>query len=88
MFDPPLDLAKARVLVCNDDGIAAPGLRVLERIARQVSSDVWVVAPELEQSGAGHSLTLHRPLRLRQLGASASRSMVHRPIACCSPRPR
>ncbi len=64
----PIDLANARILISNDDGIAAPGLKVLERIARSLSKDVWVVAPELEQSGAGHSLTLRRPLRIRQLG--------------------
>jgi 5'-nucleotidase len=56
-----------RLLVTNDDGINAPGLRVLERVARSVSDDVWVVAPETNQSGASHSLTLHRPLRIRQL---------------------
>ena len=58
-----------RILVTNDDGIQAPGLKVLEKIARQLSKDVWVVAPEVEQSGAGHSLTLRRPLRMRRLGA-------------------
>lgn len=61
-------ISSARILVSNDDGINAPGLEVLERIARQFSDDVWVVAPEEEQSGAGHSLTLSRVLRLRQLG--------------------
>jgi 5'-nucleotidase len=62
-----LSLKDARILLTNDDGIAAPGLKALERIARQLSRDVWVVAPEIEQSGAGHSLTLRRPLRIRQL---------------------
>ncbi len=65
---PPLLLKDARILLSNDDGIAAPGLKVLEKVARLLSRDVWVVAPELEQSGAGHSLTLRRPLRIRQLG--------------------
>ena len=55
-----------RILLTNDDGIHAPGLEVLERIARQFSDDVWIVAPAEEQSGAGHSLTLNRPVRLRQ----------------------
>jgi 5'-nucleotidase len=55
-----------RILVTNDDGIHARGLKVAEAIARQLSDDVWVVAPMEEQSGAGHSLTLTRPLRLRQ----------------------
>ena len=63
------DLAGARILICNDDGIHAPGLRLLTRIARALSRDVWVVAPEQEQSGASHSLTLHRPLRVRKLGS-------------------
>lgn len=66
MFDLPLDLSKARILVTNDDGIHADGIQVLERIARSLSDDVWVVAPEAEQSAASHSLTIHRPLRLRQ----------------------
>ena len=68
MFKPPLDLAKARILISNDDGIHAPGLKVLEQAARALSRDVWVVAPETEQSGASHSLTLQRPLRIRRLG--------------------
>jgi 5'-nucleotidase len=55
-----------RILLTNDDGIHAPGLEVLERLARQFSDDVWIVAPAEEQSGAGHSLTLSRPVRLRQ----------------------
>lgn len=58
-----------RLLVTNDDGIGAEGLAVLESIARSLSDDVWVVAPELEQSGVAHSLTLHLPVRLRQLEA-------------------
>jgi 5'-nucleotidase len=56
-----------RILVTNDDGIHAPGLAVAEKIARALSDDVWVVAPETEQSGASHSLTLTLPLRLRQI---------------------
>ncbi len=56
-----------RILITNDDGIEAPGLDVLQKIARELSDDVWVVAPETDQSGAAHSLTLHEPLRLRKL---------------------
>lgn len=56
-----------RILVTNDDGINGPGLKVLERIAKAISKDVWVVAPEAEQSGASHSLTLTNPLRIRRL---------------------
>jgi 5'-nucleotidase len=56
-----------RILVTNDDGIHSPGLAVAEKIARSLSDDVWVVAPENEQSGASHSLTLTSPLRLRPM---------------------
>ena len=57
-----------RILVTNDDGIHAPGLRCLEEIARELSDDVWIVAPETDQSGVSHSLSLNDPLRLRQAG--------------------
>lgn len=56
-----------RILVTNDDGIHSPGLVVAENIARALSDDVWVVAPENEQSGASHSLTLSSPLRMRKM---------------------
>jgi 5'-nucleotidase len=57
-----------RILLTNDDGVNAGGLKVLEQLARVFSDDLWVVAPAEEQSGAGHSLTLSRPIRLRKLG--------------------
>jgi 5'-nucleotidase len=57
-----------RILVTNDDGINAHGLKVCEEIARKISEDVWVVAPEHDQSGVSHSLSLNDPLRLRQIG--------------------
>lgn len=63
MSDKPL-----KILLTNDDGIHAPGLEVLEEIASELSDDIWVVAPDTEQSGASHSLTLHLPLRLREFG--------------------
>lgn len=56
-----------RILLTNDDGIEAAGLDVLQHIASELSDDVWVVAPETDQSGAAHSLTLKEPLRLRRL---------------------
>ena len=56
-----------RILITNDDGIAAPGMEVLTDIARALSPDVWVVAPETNQSGTSHSLTLQAPLRMRQI---------------------
>jgi len=64
-----MDLSQSRILVSNDDGIHAPGLKVLEKIARSLSNDVWVVAPETEQSASGHSLTLTLPLRVRKITA-------------------
>ena len=57
-----------RILLTNDDGIHAPGLALLEKVAAKLSDDVWVCAPTEEQSGAGHSLTLHMPVRLREHG--------------------
>ena len=57
-----------RILLTNDDGIHAPGLAVLEEIAAALSDDVWIVAPAEEQSGAGHSLSLSRPVRVRRHG--------------------
>lgn len=57
-----------RILLTNDDGINAPGLAVMEKIARTLSDDVWVVAPETDQSGLAHSLTLSHPLRAREVG--------------------
>ena len=55
-----------RILLTNDDGIHASGLAVLERIAARLSDDIWICAPSEEQSGAGHSLTLTRPVRLKR----------------------
>src|ERR1700751_365003 len=58
-----------RILVTNDDGIHAPGLAACEEIARALSDDVWIVAPETDQSGVSHSLSLNDPLRLREIDA-------------------
>jgi 5'-nucleotidase len=57
-----------RILLTNDDGIHAEGLVALETIARALTDDVWVVAPEYEQSGASRALTLADPLRVRKVG--------------------
>lgn len=63
-----MDLKNTRILISNDDGVEAEGIALLERIARTLSDDVWVVAPDKERSGAGHSLSLHDPLRYREVG--------------------
>ena len=57
---------KVRILITNDDGIHAEGIKALENALLEVG-DVFVVAPESEMSGASHSLTLARPLRIRQI---------------------
>ena len=57
-----------RILLTNDDGVNAPGLKTLEAIARTLSDDIWIVAPAEENSGAGHSLTLSKPVRIREHG--------------------
>jgi 5'-nucleotidase len=57
-----------RVLLTNDDGVEAPGLAVLEAVAAEIGREVWVVAPEHDQSGTSHAISLHAPLRVRQLG--------------------
>jgi len=57
-----------RILLTNDDGVHARGLDVLEEIARSLSEDIWIVAPETDQSGVSHSLSLNDPLRLREIG--------------------
>jgi 5'-nucleotidase len=57
-----------RILLTNDDGIHAEGLASLEKVARTISDDVWVVAPEADQSGYAHSLSISEPIRLRKIG--------------------
>jgi len=67
MAEGRIELANARILVTNDDGIESPGIKLLEEMARALSSDVWIVAPEQEQSAASHSLTTRRPLRMAEV---------------------
>ncbi|HCK27185.1 MAG TPA: 5'/3'-nucleotidase SurE [Alcanivorax sp.] len=57
-----------RILLTNDDGIDAPGLKVAEDIAAQLAEEVWVVAPEHDQSGVGQGISLHTPLRVYHHG--------------------
>ena len=62
------ELERHRVLLVNDDGIHAGGLQLLEKLARNFTDDVWVVAPDEEKSGASHSVSITNPIRVRQLG--------------------
>ena len=57
-----------RILLTNDDGIDAPGLGVLEEIAREIGREIWVVAPEHDQSGVSHAISLHDPIRVTERG--------------------
>ena len=56
------------ILVCNDDGVDAPGLARLEAAANSISDDVWVVAPEVKHTAAGASLTMAKPITMTRLG--------------------
>src|ERR671911_1146270 len=60
MSDP-----KRRILVTNDDGVYSPGIAALARVARRFG-DVRVVAPDVEQSSAGHAISSARPVRFRR----------------------
>ncbi|MBY4732624.1 5'/3'-nucleotidase SurE [Cupriavidus pauculus] len=62
------DFVVDRVLLTNDDGIDAPGLRALEDVAAALAREVWIVAPEHDQSGTSHSISLHAPLRIAAHG--------------------
>jgi len=61
--------SRSRVLIVNDDGIDAPGIVLLEEIVREFTDDVWVVAPDEERSGAGHSMSISHPIRMIQRDA-------------------
>ncbi len=69
------------VLITNDDGINAQGLDVLKRVAMDMGADVFVVAPETEQSGSSHAITLLRSLRLREVAAN-SFALDGTPVDC------
>lgn len=62
----PENLREARILIANDDSIHAEGIKVLEDIVTAITPHVWVVAPETQMSAAGHSLTIHLPLRIKE----------------------
>lgn len=66
MLTFPKDISKARILISNDDSIHSNGIKLLEKLCLSLTPHVWVVAPETQQSAAGHSLTIHSPLRIKQ----------------------
>jgi 5'-nucleotidase len=73
--------ADSRILITNDDGIEAPGIKVLEDIVREFTDDVWVIAPDHEKSGASHSISLHVPIRVRRVSEKGY-AIVGTPTDC------
>ncbi len=67
-FEPITDLKNARILLVNDDGVNGEGIKLLEEIVKELCDDVWVVAPDENQSGTGQSITLNEPLAIKQTG--------------------
>lgn len=60
-------LSGLRILITNDDSVNAHGIKALERIANSITPDVWVVAPEVQQSGKGFSVTFDSILKIKQI---------------------
>ena len=63
---PSVKLENARILITNDDGYSAEGIKILTSIAKEFSDDVWVVAPQHEKSGASHALSFQNALNLKE----------------------
>ncbi len=73
--------ADSRILITNDDGIEAPGIKLLEDILSEFTDDLWVFAPDHEKSGASHSISFHVPIRLRRT-AEKSYAVMGTPTDC------
>jgi len=71
-----------RILITNDDGVDAPGIAVMQEIARELSDDVWVVAPDGNQSGASHRFTFGRELELDKRGPKVFAVIGGSPADC------
>lgn len=72
-----------KILISNDDGCQAPGILCLAKVLKEIA-DVVIAAPDRNRSGASNSLTLERPLRVKEMGRIIIRLVVRRPIACIS----
>lgn len=57
-----------RILLANDDGVDAPGIRILEKVAEQFADEVWVVAPATDKSGVSNSISLRESVRVEARG--------------------
>src|SRR5690606_16954692 len=75
-------LMALRILITNDDGVDAPGIAIMAQIAAALSDDVWIVAPDGNQSGAGHRLTFGRELALVEHGPRRLAVVGGSPAAC------
>lgn len=82
-FKPQKDLKNCRILITNDDGIDAPGIKKLEALLKELTDDIWVVAPMHEKSGAGHSVTSDK---LRSMQGHSSVEDFPNDIHCVSER--
>ena len=71
-----------RILLTNDDGVDAPGMEVLRAVAAELSDDVWVVAPDGNQSGASHRFTFGRELQIDQRGPKVFAIIGGSPADC------
>jgi 5'-nucleotidase len=71
-----------RILITNDDGVDAPGIAIMADIARSLSDDVWIVAPDGNQSGAGHRFTLGHELAIDQRDANTFAIVGGSPADC------
>ncbi len=69
-----------RILLANDDGIAAVGIRTLAEALRPLG-ELWIIAPDRERSATSHSISLHKPLRIREL-ATREYSVDGTPTDC------
>ncbi|MDQ0703789.1 5'/3'-nucleotidase SurE [Pseudomonas sp. W3I7] len=76
-----------RILLTNDDGIDAPGLKVLGRIACQLANEVWVVAPLLDQSGTSLTATPLQFERTHAIASVVSEKNASTRVQRCSSRP-
>lgn len=70
-----------RILLANDDGVDAPGIRILEKVAEYFADEVWVVAPATDKSGVSNSVSLREPVRVEARGVH--RFAVHGTPADC-----
>lgn len=85
-FKPISDLKNARILICNDDGIDAEGIKILEEETRKICGDVWVAAPDRQKSSSGHAHVSSMLLPRDCASAEEVRQIKNRRPAFCHRR--